>query len=223
MANYCIYCYTNSINGKKYIGQSKDISRRCHPSNYKGCDKFYHAIQKYGWKNFTRVILEDNLTIKQANELEQYYISLYNTIKEGYNLKSGGLNCEYSEESIKKMRDSCHSKRKIICLETEQVYNSALEIEKTLGYANANIIACCKNKLITAYGYHWAYLEDYQNSNIPEKQDKRKRKIYCITLDTTYDSIAEAARATGANASNISACCSGRLKTTGGYQWRYAN
>ena len=223
MANYCIYCYTNNINGKKYIGQSKDVSRRCHPSNYKGCQKFYYAIQKYGWENFTRTILEDNLTLEKANELEQYYIDLYNSIDNGYNLKSGGLNCEYSKESIKKMSDNCLSKRKIICIETKEVYDSAMEIEKTFGYANANIIACCKNKLITAYGYHWCYLEEYQNANFTPKQDKRKRKIYCISLDTTYNSIADAARATGINASNISACCAGRLKSTGGYQWRYAN
>lgn len=223
MANYCIYCYTNNINNKKYIGQSKNVSRRCHPSNYKGCDKFYNAIQKYGWENFTRTILSENLTLSEANELEQYYISLYNSIEDGYNLKSGGLNCEYSQESIKKMSENCHSKRKIICIETKEVYESAMEIERLFGYANTNIIACCKKKLVTAYGFHWAYLEDYQNSSYSMKQDKRKRQIYCVTLDTTYNSIAEAARATGTNGSNISACCSGRLKSTGGYQWRYAN
>ena len=222
MADYCIYCYTNNINGKKYIGQSKDITRRCHPSNYKGCVKFYHAIEKYGWDNFTQTILADGLTIDEANEKEEYFISLYNTIENGYNLKSGGLNNEYSEGSRRKMSEHCHSKRKIICLETAQVYDSAMAIEKQLGYANTNIIACCKNKLSTAYGYHWLYLEEYNNGNYSTRQDKRKKKVYCITTNITYESAAEAARATKTERANISACCAGRLKSAGGYKWRYA-
>ena len=222
MANYCIYCYTNNINGKKYIGQSKDVTRRCHPSNYKGCTKFYYAIEKYGWSNFTQTILAEGLTIEEANAKEEYFISLYNTIENGYNLKSGGLNCEYSESSRHKMSEHCHSKRKIICLETKQIYDSAMAIEKELGYANANIIACCKNKLSTAYGYHWVYLEEYNSDNYKIKQDKRKKSVYCITTNTIYESAAEAARATKTERANISACCAGRLKSAGGYEWRYA-
>lgn len=37
----------------------------------------------------------------------------------------------------------------------------------------------------------------------------------------TFDSLAEASRATGASHSNISACCRGRLKKAGGSIWRY--
>ena len=114
MAKYSIYCYTNSVNGKKYIGQSKDVSTRCNPSNYKGCVKFYRAIQKYGWEHFTREILEENLTLEEANEKEAYYISYYNSIEDGYNLKTGGLNCEYSQASKDKMSQSCKSKKAII-------------------------------------------------------------------------------------------------------------
>ena len=99
MAEYNIYCYTNKINGKKYIGQSKDVARRCHPSNYKGCTKFYNAIQKYGIENFEYEILESGLTLEEANTRENYYIQLCQTIEFGYNLKSGGSNCEYSEDS----------------------------------------------------------------------------------------------------------------------------
>lgn len=44
METYCIYCYTNNINGKKYIGQTKDVSKRCHKANYKNCIKFYSAF-----------------------------------------------------------------------------------------------------------------------------------------------------------------------------------
>lgn len=220
MANYSIYCYTNAINGKKYIGQSKDVIHRCQPSNYKGCTKFYNAIQKYGWENFSREILEDGLTLEQANELEQHYISIYNTIEDGYNLKTGGLNCEYSEASLQKMSDNCTTKRKIVCLETGQVYDSAKAVEKQCGFANANIIACCKNKLSTAYGYHWVYFENY-NIGYQTKPDKRKKAVKCIETNRIYPSAAEASRITGVSRPNITFCCSGKTNTAGGYHWQY--
>ena len=37
-----------------------------------------------------------------------------------------------------------------------------------------------------------------------------------------YYSISEASRKTGCNVANISACCHGRLKYTGGYKWELA-
>ena len=38
-----------------------------------------------------------------------------------------------------------------------------------------------------------------------------------------FASIGEAARATGAREPNITAACNGRIKTAGGYKWRYAD
>lgn len=220
MADYCIYCYTNLVNNKKYIGQSKDPSRRCHPANYKGCTKFYNAIQKYGWENFSQTILEEGLTLEEVNQKEQYYIELYNTIAEGYNLKSGGLNCEYSEQSRNKMSQSCKTKQKIRCVETKEEFESAKQVEKEKGYANANIIAACRGKLIMAYGYHWEYIDIPNFSSL--KKDKRKKSVECIETGEIYNSATEAARSKMVDRPNISACCAGRLKTAGGYHWRFA-
>ena len=218
---YCIYCYTNQINGKKYIGQSKDIQRRCHPSNYKGCIKFYNAINKYGWHNFIQTILESNLTLEEANIKEEKYILELDTINNGYNLKSGGFNNIYSKESKEKMSAQCKTKQKIICIETQQIYDSAKEIERIFGYANSNIIACCKGKLLSAYGYTWEYYENFQNNISTKTKDKRIRSVYCVELDKTFKSASEAARELGIQRSNISKCCAGQIKTSGGYHWRY--
>ena len=221
MERYVVYCYTNIINNKKYIGQSKDIQRRCHPSNYKGSIKFYNAIQKYGWDSFTQEILANDLTRDEANFLEEQYIQYFNTVEDGYNIKSGGQNNYYSEDSKKKMSDSCKTKRKIICVETQKIFDSAMEIERELFYKNTNIIACCKNKNVTAYGYHWQYLEDFLNQKQPKK-DARMRAVYCLEKDETFISAAEASRQTGVPRPNITKCCQGQLKTAGGYHWYYA-
>lgn len=47
------------------------------------------------------------------------------------------------------------------------------------------------------------------------------RKVYCVELDTEFESAREAARFLNLSSSNILATCRGKQKTSGGYQWRY--
>lgn len=91
---YIVYCHTNKINGKKYIGiTSSSLKRRCGSNgiNYRTCRYFYYAIKKYGWDNFSHCILEENITENMAKYYEKYYIKKYNTLSpNGYNLTDGG-------------------------------------------------------------------------------------------------------------------------------------
>ena len=47
------------------------------------------------------------------------------------------------------------------------------------------------------------------------------KSVYCYELRKYFPSITDAAKETGANASSISACCSGKQATAGGYRWSY--
>ena len=47
------------------------------------------------------------------------------------------------------------------------------------------------------------------------------KSVYCYELRKYFASITDAAKETGANASSISACCSGKQATAGGYRWSY--
>lgn len=99
-----IYCFTNNINGKKYIGQSiRSTNERYsnHKSSYKNknsssYDSILHkAFRKYGFENFNYKILVDieDDNIDMLNELEVYFIDKYNTvIPNGYNIEPGGKN-----------------------------------------------------------------------------------------------------------------------------------
>lgn len=99
-AKNCIYCFTNKVNGKKYIGQAKNMRNRLssHECDCFGRRKyksvFYEAIQKYGIEQFDLTILEKDLHSQELlNEKEKYYIEKYNTyVKDGYgyNIASGG-------------------------------------------------------------------------------------------------------------------------------------
>jgi len=88
-----LYQITNLINGKIYIGQTNNITKRW--SNHR-CGNAPHqviskAIQKYGKENFKFEVLYKNVPIEEINELE------IKTIKEkdcrvpkGYNVTEGG-------------------------------------------------------------------------------------------------------------------------------------
>ena len=71
--------HRNKINGKVYIGQTCDIKHRWQPKCYQTSSYFYNAIEKYGWENFEHIILEDNLTLENVDEKENYYINKFNS------------------------------------------------------------------------------------------------------------------------------------------------
>lgn len=93
---YCVYEHKNKVNGKRYIGQSMNVNNRWgrDGKQYKRCNHFYNAIQKYGWDCFEHNILVDKLTKKEADIVEKTLISAFETTNPvyGYNLASGGAN-----------------------------------------------------------------------------------------------------------------------------------
>lgn len=51
--------------------------------------------------------------------------------------------------------------------------------------------------------------------------EKHKKPVRCIETGITYDSLQTAEEKTGIKYYNISACCNGKQKTAGGYNWEY--
>lgn len=114
-----IYSITNKIDGKKYIGQSVDISKRffqhkselrsnTHPNNH-----LQHSWNRYGEENFLFEIITE-CTMDELDEFEKYYIDINNSMnpKFGYNFESGGnKNKSVSKETRKKMSDSLSGRR----------------------------------------------------------------------------------------------------------------
>ena len=102
---YKVYVHVNKINGKIYIGQTKQTLEQRYKNGYEHCRHFWNAIQKYGWDNFEHIILVDNLSLDMANIIEEELIKKYNATNKdkGYNMKSGGLNHIPSEETRKLM------------------------------------------------------------------------------------------------------------------------
>jgi group I intron endonuclease len=102
-----VYLITNTVNGKRYIGQtSYSLEKRWFlHCNRKSCTALHNAINKYGADKFTAEILFSVPTKELAGELEIEYIKRYNTkAPNGYNLTDGG-------EGVKSLSDEIRIKR----------------------------------------------------------------------------------------------------------------
>jgi group I intron endonuclease len=93
MIIYSIYRFVNSINGKVYVGYTKDFTKRLkkHKQSSKQPNtKFYKAIDKHGWDNFVCDILYQSLDVDHIKQMEIHFISEHNSYHEGYNSTFGG-------------------------------------------------------------------------------------------------------------------------------------
>ncbi len=117
-----VYLIRCKINNKVYIGQTINSLRsrwnghtssaRYHkdylngdkeaPHNKHGtCSKLYRAMNKHGIENFSIEILEEeyNDDSDLLNMMEEQYITEFNSVAEGYNLKAGGNSSKHSDET----------------------------------------------------------------------------------------------------------------------------
>lgn len=91
---YTIYKATNTITGLSYIGYTNDYDDRlsCHRSASKTkSNKFYNAINEYGWHSFDWSILYQSWDKEYClNVMESVFIEEYDTYNNGYNSTLGG-------------------------------------------------------------------------------------------------------------------------------------
>lgn len=132
-----IYCYTNVVNGKKYVGQTNNPQRRKteHKSNAFNEKSvnfnsiFHKAIRKYGFENFEYEVLEEfqNTTQEEIDNRERYWIKEKKSQvnEHGYNLLNGGKGSfwqsSFTEEEIRQIKDLI--RRKIPYTEICNKYN----------------------------------------------------------------------------------------------------
>jgi len=110
---HCIYMIT-SPSGKSYVGQTNNYNRRM--AEHKGghCKKslLWIVVDKYGWENLTKEILHKNLTLEEANYLEELEVFVRNTITpDGYNLREGGGQFTMSQETKDKISASLKGRK----------------------------------------------------------------------------------------------------------------
>ena len=185
--SYCVYKHTTP-SGKVYIGiTGRDPVKRWNGGHgYQNNKHFYNAIVRYGWENITHEIVYDSLTKEEAEILERELIHHYDSSnhEKGYNHNCGGggtgVGGKHKPETIKKMREAAKgrkltpeakrkmsnakrgkpacNRRKVLCVETDEIYDSATAASELLCIPLSCISRVCNGKLETAGGYRWKYI-----------------------------------------------------------------
>ena len=229
---YVIYKITNLINNKIYIGQTTNVKERFRHHKQapfrKGSRDYnkplYRAIRKYGLDNFSFEIIDKSAkSIDELNDKEINYIKLFDSIIDsghGYNLESGGnngLKSEYTKKKISeahkgygggsfgKRKGMAYRAKKVICLETNKIYGSAIDCAEDLFPKNVSTarkqISKCASPNTNRFTYKWFTFRfvDSNNSIIdkntsPIDMSNNAKGVKIINLDTKeiYNTISEA-------------------------------
>jgi hypothetical protein len=211
-------------NQVKYIGKSINPKARLREHIYK-C-KFEHT-EKGNWvKKLLSLSLEPQMKLlKEAQHTEipyweEYYIKHYKSF--GINLlnyddKGVGIVSGVNKKAIEKSKEI--TSRKVYQYDLNgnliKEHKSLRDAERETGINHGNISKCCSGKFKHTGGFIFSY--EPNNSIQPLKNpNAQKKKILELDVDgnviAEYISIAEAAKITGVDASNVSRVCSGVRK-----------
>ena len=141
-----IYRITNKINGKSYIGKSKNLTRRIRDHWNRSANEksneynslIHRAIRKYGNDSFVVEIICE-CSEEELNSKEQYYIALYNTmVPYGYNVLAGGeggfsTSYLFDKEDIEHIIEELKNTDKFYT-EIAQEWDCSTELIKAIAY-----------------------------------------------------------------------------------------
>lgn len=251
---YSVYKHT-APNGKVYIGMTrqKPQNRWLYGYGYQTQQRFYRAIQKYGWNAFSHEILYENLTHKEAEEKERELISQYRSFdpKCGYNVEKGG-NCAkvVSDETREKLRLANLTPQAVKRLREfndKRWSDPKAHLEMSKRFSGKNnpmygkkmseahkraLIEGSRNAVrIPRTGEKNSMFGKHHSESAKSKISKantggnngRAKKVLCIETKRVYDSVKDAFRDTGIHFSSIAKCCTGVIRSAGRLHWQYAD
>ena len=210
-----IYCITNNINGKQYVGKTttsitKRFKDHCKDSRRERCEKrpLYDAMNKYGTENF----IVEKLIQCEPDELDSYerfFIEKLDTYHNGYNVTRGGdgkILFDY-EEIIR-------------------LYKEGKNMKEV-----AAIVQCCTDTVSKVI-----HIYNLPKNKVFSGSCQQPKPVIQLDKETkeelqTFDSVADAGRWLADNGyaktyrggvrQKICDCCNGKLKTAYKFKWKY--
>ena len=190
-----IYKITNLVNGKCYIGQTRQKpERRFSDHISRNYDSLIHkAIEKYGEENFSFEVIDSAETQKELNQKEIKWAEFYDSYAingHGYNLRTcGGGDYRFTPETIEKFRERSSG-------ENNPMYGKSHSEQ-------------AKERMRASH-------HDYSRSNHP-----RAKRVFCIETGIVFDCITDAAESVGVRLAALSNHLHGITKSCGGYHWKF--
>lgn len=240
-----IYCITNKVNGKKYVGQTiRDLKERWkqHKNRSKHVDfLLYRAMRKYGTNNFEIEIIDTAKNQNELNEKEFFWIRQLDTMSpNGYNAIAGSngikiFTTQYRQKLSAKLRErwlDSDYRNKMISLNSGNKHwtkfkNFSQESKNKMSVSRKKYKPTIVQKQKISLKMEQVWLDDeYRRkalNGLEKATEKCKKPV--INLDTTkiYNSVIEASEDTGIEQRNIAAVCRGTRNKAGGFRWAYLN
>ena len=132
-----IYKVTNRLNGKPYVGQTKQPIEKRFLQHYHSKSPLGQAMRQCGLENFTIEIIERCYSQAQLNEREIFWIRVLNSRQPyGYNVKRGGGGFEYSRSNSSETRIE-----RVSLVLTPDAYQAVAILAQIQGISLNNLIA----------------------------------------------------------------------------------
>jgi len=174
-----IYGLQNRLKPDKwYIGQTHrtfDVRWKDYEKfRVKSQPKIYHALKKYGYDGFNKVIIEA-CPLHLLNDRETYWIQYYDSVKLGYNLDSGGGQNKRLSEETKRKLSVAHTGKKL-SVEHKKNLGDAARGSKRTDEARKNISDSLK-------GMKYPPWSQEHKRKLQEYYSQRRQSISIFSLD----------------------------------------
>lgn len=240
-----VYLLTNNVNGNTYVGVTRFTSRaRWTQHVYKARrgvkTRLYSAIRKYGPENFTVLDVASCLENPSGTERDVIHAMgpVYNQtnggeittgrrvppeVVERIVSKNRGLkrtpeqNAENSRQA--KERHANDPKYHARCVDQLRLSRETIDEEKRVAAVRAALVGkpIAPERVAALVAFNTGRKQP--RHAVEARAAKKRKKVICVDLDRVFDSILEASSFLGISNSSIGKCCSGRLKTAGGYRF----
>lgn len=154
---------------------------------------FARAILKYGWDQFEHRILFENLSLLEANMIEEDLTSYYRKVNQSYNAKDGGDGRNVSKETKEKHRKALLERWANKDYKDSHITH-LLEVGKNTRFSADNHPDC--RRAVVQFSLDNEFVAEYSSATEAGKAIHRKRE-------------------------GIKDCCNGKQNTAYGYKWKY--
>jgi len=153
-------------------------------------------------------------TVEIADIIKVHTSTVSRYLKQGVELGW----CDYDTKEV--------MQTKVVCLTTNEIFNSITDATSKYNIRNSDISSCCLGIQKSA-GKHpetgekmvWMYYEEYIFKDKQEIKyilhSSRDMKIICLTTNKVFNSIANASKEYNINRVGIGRCCKNKQKTCG--------